>query len=412
MSTGVAAWTDNQRHRNRTGSAPALRLAAGRRPEVVALVLGSEALADGHPAAPGGDAPGVCGRRLPRRRPDDGGRRPGTGHRGADRRCAGRAGSAGGCCRSCRPRRHRRPARDRVGGSGHPGERRRAFAAGAADHWLELPERTELLARLQVLSRGCAGQPRPRRRPGRGRVAAPPAGPRDRGHQPAPWIPRPRCPAGRAWRSCWTPSGAGRAAAADRCRWCWSSWRRRPPAPARPIGRRSPAPGQRPARHAPARRRPAGPLAGPPLRRPAARGGHRRRRHRRPRPGPGRPQRLPRPATCTSAAPAPAPARPPPPPPSPCWTRPPPPWATRPRWIEASEAIRRERRQRRRRRPPHPYPLPPSAGEGKQRGGDSGRGTAAEVGDGSELTEQTLFALARRRRERVGVRVRAGGPRR
>jgi PleD family two-component response regulator len=41
-----------------------------------------------------------------------------------------------------------------VGGSGHPGERRRAFAAGAADHWLELPERTELLARLQVLSRG------------------------------------------------------------------------------------------------------------------------------------------------------------------------------------------------------------------------------------------------------------------
>jgi PleD family two-component response regulator len=43
-----------------------------------------------------------------------------------------------------------------VGGSGHPGERRRAFAAGAADHWLELPERTELLARLQVLSRGAA----------------------------------------------------------------------------------------------------------------------------------------------------------------------------------------------------------------------------------------------------------------
>jgi PleD family two-component response regulator len=41
-----------------------------------------------------------------------------------------------------------------LGGSGHPGERRRAFAAGAADHWLELPERTELLARLQVLSRG------------------------------------------------------------------------------------------------------------------------------------------------------------------------------------------------------------------------------------------------------------------
>jgi PleD family two-component response regulator len=41
-----------------------------------------------------------------------------------------------------------------VGGSGHPGERRRAFAAGAADHWLELPERTELLVRLQVLSRG------------------------------------------------------------------------------------------------------------------------------------------------------------------------------------------------------------------------------------------------------------------
>jgi PleD family two-component response regulator len=41
-----------------------------------------------------------------------------------------------------------------MGGSGHPGERRRAFAAGAADHWLELPERTELLARLQVLSRG------------------------------------------------------------------------------------------------------------------------------------------------------------------------------------------------------------------------------------------------------------------
>jgi GGDEF domain-containing protein len=41
-----------------------------------------------------------------------------------------------------------------VGGSGHPGERRRAFASGAADHWLELPERTELLVRLQVLSRG------------------------------------------------------------------------------------------------------------------------------------------------------------------------------------------------------------------------------------------------------------------
>ena len=40
-----------------------------------------------------------------------------------------------------------------LGGTGHPGERRRAFAAGAADHWQELPERTELLARLQQMAR-------------------------------------------------------------------------------------------------------------------------------------------------------------------------------------------------------------------------------------------------------------------